>query len=311
MKNILSFITGFIFISFSFSAYGLNFYFPAYYPSSYFHRVELPVEQHGFINKMPISDSAKKALYEYSGTPEGQEILVDLMNPSLLGPTGASITTPVAFAADWGIVAAAVAAVSNWEGTKKEDGLANVAFGLGNAEKYFGLTTSILIDSIDTRDGGFGENGTVLLQLFRVFPNDFAVGIGASNILPWGHGFKDRSKNYYAVASKVLPLYYRDYSLPLTLSVGAGTGVFSALYDFRHDVDDNVRPFFSAGWRLFPKLSIVGEWVARESNAGISYAPIRSFPVVLGIAACNINKRDNQSTYYMASVAFGYDFANH
>lgn len=260
-----------------------------------------------YINSLDLPQNTKNILSDYATTTEGQVMLNKLMNPSLIGPTGSSISTPTAFAMDWGMIGAGVGYANRWPGTDERDGLANFAFGLGDAEKYVGLTTSVLIDSIDPRDGGFADNGTVAFQLFHIFPQDYALAVGVANIVPWGV-FRDEAKSYYVVGSKVFGVKISNYSMPLTVSAGAGTGAYYSISDFQNEHDRNIKPFGSVGWRVIPQASIIGEWVARQSNVGISVVPIPKWPIVINAAYNNITHNENQNSFFTVSLAVGYSF---
>lgn len=259
-----------------------------------------------YIDGLALPQSTKELLYAYANTPEGQNTLSRLVNPSLVGPTSSSISSPIAFAADWGVIAVGLAYANRWPGTDDRDGLAGISVGFGDAEKYAGLAVSVLIDSIKPNNN-FAENGTVAAQLFHVFPNDYALAVGAGNIGPWGV-FKDSARSYYAVGSKVFGVSIKDRQMPLTLSVGAGTGAFYSVSDAQNKHDSNIRPFGSAGWRIFPQLSVIGEWAAKQTNVGISILPIAKLPIVINVADCNITRSEGKNTFFTISVAAGYSF---
>ncbi len=260
-----------------------------------------------YVDSLDLPQKTKGLLSVYAMTPEGQVMLNKLMNPSLVGPTGASISTPTAFAMDWGMIGAGVGYANRWPGTDERDGLANFAFGVGDAEKYVGLTTSVLIDSIDPRDGGFADNGTVAFQLFHIFPQNYALAVGGANIVPWGV-FRHEAKSYYVVGSKVFGVKISNYSMPLTVSAGAGTGAYYSISDFQNEHDGNLKPFGSVGWRVLPQVSVIGEWVAKQSNVGVSIVPIPKIPVVINAAYNNITHNDNQNSFFTISLAVGYSF---
>jgi hypothetical protein len=260
-----------------------------------------------YIDHTAISQNMRELLYAYASTSEGQQLFAQLTNPSLVGAGSSSIASPTAFAADWGLISAGIAYVNHWAGTHDNDGFASISVGFGDATKYAGLAVSLLVDSLGQHSDRFAQNGAIAAQLFHIFPNNFALAIGAGNLVPWGD-LKDAAKSYYLVGSKIFDVSIQERTMPLTVSLGAGTGALHSIADAQEKSDRNIRPFGSAGWRIFPQLSVIGEWAAQETNVGLSIMPLVQFPIMLNVADCNVAHHDGKSSYFLASVTAGFHF---
>lgn len=260
-----------------------------------------------YIESLPYSEHTKKLIYEFANQPAEEALLLQMTSPSIVGPTGSSIGTPTAYAADWGIIAAGANFVNHWPDGNLSDGSASFSVGLGNATKYAGLSVSALIDSLGGRQEGFAKNGTIAAQLFHIFPHNFALAAGVSNLIPWG-AMNHSSRNYYAVGTKIFDTKIKSYSMPLTTSVGLGTGAFFSHSDCLSKHDNRVKPFGSVGWRILPRLSIIGEVFANQINAGVSIIPIKTLPFVINISDSNINRYQGTRSFIMVSAAVGYSF---
>lgn len=270
--------------------------------------IAIPAEQKAYIDSLPLTEHTKKILYDFAMSPEGQAALLQMTSASIAGPTGSSIATPIAFGADWGIIAGGLSYVNHWPTGTRSDGFASVTLGLGNAQKYAGLSVSALIDNLGGGSNRFAQNGTIAWQLFHVFPQNFALAVGMANAIPWGKAFVGSSQNYYGVATKVFDTRIKGYSMPLTASLGAGTGSFYSLAHSADKRDDKVKPFGSLGWRVLPRLSLISDWSANQLNAGVSIVPIKAWPLVINGAYANINRHQNTRSYFMISAAVGYSF---
>ena len=98
--------------------------------------------------------------------------------------------------------------------------------------------------------------------------------------------------------------------LPLTLSAGFGTGAYVSTIEYRAKKDGKIMPFTSAGLKILPTVSLIGEWVSKEVDAGISWAPPVSVPLNVNVGVNNIGKWHNYPRTILASVAVGFDFTN-
>ena len=269
-------------------------------------------EYNEIIDSANISDTDKNILHNFALTSEGDAYFSSLKNYILMGPTSASMVSPIAFAQDWGMVGASLSYNRAMSPHAKDgDGAAAVGMGFGDAVKYFGVATSVIIDSLTSRYGdSFAKNGTVAVQIFKMFPDyQAAVAVGSTNLVPWGDN-KNDATSYYAVGTKAFNLTNMSKPLPLTLSAGFGTGAYVSTIEYRAKKDGKIMPFTSAGLKILPTVSLIGEWVSKEVDAGISWAPPVSVPLNVNVGVNNIGKWHNYPRTILASVAVGFDFTN-
>lgn len=235
------------------------------------------------------------------------------MHHPLVGPPAATLFAPTAYGAEQGTFFAGLGAVNRWPGDHTADGFALAGFGLGDADRYFALQTTAIVDDLGFREDHFGHNGTVGFQLWRWINSNTAIAIGAANAIPWGpdkniFSFKRLNASYYGVLTHIFNL--RPHSidpLPLTTSVGYGTGAYGNNV-FTHQKGNESAPFVSAALRIIPKVSLIGDYTDKIVSTGISVVPLLRYPFMFSVYATNIagsNRAPGPVTYgALAGVAF-------
>ncbi|NJM97478.1 MAG: hypothetical protein HC800_10170 [Phormidesmis sp. RL_2_1] len=134
-----------------------------------------------------------------------------------------SFLTPSAYGADWGDIYAGLSGAVSSNG-RPSDGSGSIGFGLGSATDFVGLEVNIGIISLD----GFADDGTVGFKLHKVFPdaNNLAIAVGWENPIKWGAA-EIAQESYYGVVSRQFFLQPGQANpMPLTVSLGAGTGAY-------------------------------------------------------------------------------------
>ncbi|MGB3292583.1 MAG: hypothetical protein WBB01_06345, partial [Phormidesmis sp.] len=232
-----------------------------------------------------------------------------LINPGAdpsgrLRPLPAStFLVPTAYGADWGdaFVGAAVNTNGN---TDKFDGSASLGVGLGSAINFVGLEINSGILSLD----GFADDGTLGFKLHKVFPSagNLGVAVGWENPVKWGAA-SDEEETYYGVVSNRFDLRRGQVNpLPLTVSVGVGTGAYrSAGAVADNNNDPNV--FGSVSLRVQPELSVISSWTGRSLGIAASAAPFKN-PFVFTIGLSDITDNTPEGIRMNASVGYGYSF---
>lgn len=226
----------------------------------------------------------------------------------LVFPTAISLFSPVGFGADMGTVFGTAAAVNEWPGTNASDGNLSLGAGLGNGEKYLGLQINALIDSVGVRDP-FGQNGNVSFKVFRWLTSSTAVAFGNANLQGWG-ALADSAQSYYGAVTQYFS-FMSDNSLPVAVTVGAGSGAFHSTADFRNGVDSNVTGFGSVAVNVIPQVSVIADYTSEVLSAGVSAMPISTIPAVVTAYATNLaggNKVGGGATYGLR-LSYGYSFA--
>ena len=82
---------------------------------------------------------------------------------------------------------------------RKSDGTAAVVLGFGDPEK---IGFDLQLNELDLSD--LGSRESVSVKFHKQLKNDFAVALGAENLIV--HGFTDGERSFYAVVSKKLRL---------------------------------------------------------------------------------------------------------
>lgn len=221
-------------------------------------------------------------------------------------PTAVSIMAPTAFGLKWGQIGVGFGYTNHWIGGDEDDGFGVVSMGLGEPDKV-ALTTSVLVDSVGGHDP-FAKNGTVGFKLSHEFDDHkTAIAAGVANIIPWGT-LNDDASSFYAVTSHVFDLNTNSAkSLPLTVSVGLGSGAFSSPEDFQNN-KENIKPFGAVALKFHPKASLIADWTDSDLALGISLAPVESVPLVLGASVMNVIGEDSNAKALLFTAAVGFDF---
>jgi hypothetical protein len=189
----------------------------------------------------------------------------------------------------------------------RNDGSLSVGFGLGNPVDSVGLEVNIDITSVGGGPGfDFGDSGGVGFKLHRYLGNGTAVAVGWSNPIKWGDvtGAKD---TIYGVVTQSFPLQpdNPENNLPLTISLGLGTGVFSSKGAIEAD-ENTVNLFGSLGLRVLPQASFVSSWTGNILNMGGSFVLFKNTPMVINAIITDVT--ENSNTGLGLSISAGYSF---
>lgn len=258
-------------------------------------------DQVRWIENLHLNQFQKSLLLTYIESPSGRCYFERITRHPLLGFTASSIVAPVAYGLEHGMLGVGLGYINHWPGGKLSDGFALLSLGLGDADDYLAFQVTGLIDSLGFREHRFAENGTIEFKVFRwILPNT-ALAVGAGNLGGWGF-FNRCNRSYYLVGTQLFDLNQKNpcNPVPLTLSLGVGSGSFVSPFVFQLEPDNNSVQFFaSAAIRVHPKLSFIGDWTSHMASAGVSIIPTYYLPAVLTLFATNLNH------YQSGSVSFG------
>jgi len=218
-----------------------------------------------------------------------------------------SVATPVAFGVGWGTVFVGVTGQTGTTFSGQPFGSYAAGFGLGDANRYVALTTTVTSGGLDevTRDGNLN------FQVSRNLFPDTAIAVGVENVAPWGAD-RDNKMNTYLVASKVFSFCLSgNYTLNVIGTLGAGNSRF--VQNFREDQDHNdvntVRPFGSVGILVLPQAALMIDYVGLTWNAGISAVPFQSFPIVVSVSAEDLTNRGGNHIPIVGAIGYSWTFA--
>ncbi|PZO10256.1 MAG: hypothetical protein DCF25_20880 [Leptolyngbya foveolarum] len=216
-----------------------------------------------------------------------------------------SFLTPTAYGADWGDAYIGLAQVTEGKPADSNfDGSAAIGFGFGDAIKNVGLETSVSIISLN----GFAEDGIVGFKLHKIFPeaDNLAVALGWSNPIKWGAA-RQREDNFYGVVTKRFELRpSRNNSLPLTASLGLGTGTFRSTGAIAAN-NNAPNVFGSVGLSVIPEVSLITSWTGSGLNLAASTAPL-NFPLVLTLGVSDLTDNTVEGPRFHSTLGYSYSF---
>ncbi len=221
----------------------------------------------------------------------------------LKGFAAPALQAPVAFGARWGTFGAGVYGQTCDCNTDDADGSLGVAFGLGDPDKYAALEVSAVAASLFGDKGasdGFGEAGSIGLKLHTNLPGFASFAVGVNGTGRWGsESYKNSNKSsVYAVASKMLPV--GQFATILNIGIG------DEIYNEPNKSGANV--FGSAAFYFTQQISVIAEYTGRFTNAAVSVAPFRSFPLTVTLGATNLGERYGGDVEFAGSVGVGFAF---
>jgi hypothetical protein len=235
-----------------------------------------------------------------------QDLLIDpivIEKPSKSAP-GSSAGTPTAYGAGegQGYVGAGLYLPLD---KGRSDGSLSVGVGSGDPVKSVAIEVSGDITSIGTQD--FGDSGQIGLKLHKYFEDGTAVAVGWANAIKWGDS-KTAPDTVYGVVTKAFDLQPNAKNrLPLTVSLGVGTGSFRSEGDVTNN-KQGVNLFGSLGLRVIPSTSIVTSWTGNTLNAGASIAPFKTAPIVVNAVFTDLTNTFNNGVGFSLSSGYSFEF---
>lgn len=221
----------------------------------------------------------------------------------LRGFAAPSLQAPVAFGASWGGVGVGLYGQTIDSAQDDADGSLGIAFGLGDADKYAGLEVSAAASSLFGDQGsedGFGEAGAFGLKLHTNLPGYASFAIGVNGIGEWGSDdfTGANSSSVYAAVSKFFDLG----SVATILNIGIGDNLYNEVGE------DGAGIFGSAALYFTQQISLIAEHTGRFTNAAVSVAPFKSYPLTITLGAVNLGEREGFDTEFAGSVGYGFRF---
>jgi hypothetical protein len=221
---------------------------------------------------------------------------------------GYSLGAPSGMVPGWGTVFASMAGTL-WDGSELD---AALSFGGGFGDPYqsLGGVASLSIGSVDPRDGGSFNRGSLNLGFGHHF-RQYALGLGAgvSNIDLWHDSSDDEmDPSYYFTATKLLA----NDLVPVIWSIGLGNNAYS---DVSKDIsEDNKQDewdiFSSIALYVHPQISLIADYTSNMTSVGVSTVPFRKYPLVVNFAAQDVFQEDPlyDETKFLVTVGYGFSF---
>jgi hypothetical protein len=241
----------------------------------------------------------------------------DLQYTSRLGLTqvitGMSITTPVAFGAQWRDLFVVAGLQSRTRFNNAVDGGVGFGAGFGDPFKYVGL--EVVVNSFTgIRNTPFSSGG-FSFKIHRRLPHLTAIAVGVENAIKFGN--TDSPRSVYGVVSKIFPLR-EDPTKPLsflTLSVGVGSGRFGSITNFIAPPDvirvtdsDSINVFGSAALQVIQQVAFITNWNGQDLDLGFAIAPIRNVPFIVIPAVADVTGNAGSPPRFLLTVGYGFHF---
>ncbi|BAZ05980.1 hypothetical protein [Calothrix sp. NIES-3974] len=235
-----------------------------------------------------------------------QQLLIDPIVVPTERPAavpGSTAGTPTAYGASAG---QAYVGVAGYVPLKQGyvDGSVSLGAGFGNPVDSVGVELGVNLTSIGGQNFDFAGSGTVGLVVHKHLPNGTAVAVGWSDPVKWGDA-KGAKDTIYGVVTKSFDLNSESSGnkLPLTVSVGVGSGTFRSKGAIKAG-DNSPNLFVGAGLRVSPEAAIVSSWTGNSLNVGGSFAPFKKTPLVINTVVTDVT--NNLGNGAGLSISGGY-----
>lgn len=238
-----------------------------------------------------------------------QQLLIDpiVIEGRVPVAPASSAGTPTAYGASWRQAYVGVGGYLPFDGGRV-DGSASVGFGLGDPVKSIGAEVNVNITSIGGQNFDFGQSGGIGIKLHKYFSDGTAVAFGWSNLVKWGE-VNNAKDTFYGVVTKSFYLQPNSTNnrLPLTVSLGVGTGSFRSKGAIEAD-ENSVNFFGSLGLRVSPQVSIVSSWTGNSLNIGSSFTPLPKTPIVFNAIFTDVTDNLYKGTGLSLSAGYVFQF---
>lgn len=229
----------------------------------------------------------------YQLTDAQKRSIVALLTAPKTAP-GIGIGVPTGFGAQGGQVFASIGGTTTQKTTTLKDGLdgaATIGMGFGDANEFVALEVQANIISLTNNAPGsdFGEEGSASVKLSRSVGLQSAISVGAEDVTTWGNSLSNVNASAY-VAFTTLKALSDNASNPLTMSftIGAGTQRFQNVKNNVRDTNPGL--FGAVSLAVHRQVSLIAEHNGNFANVGMSFVPLRSYPLVVSLSAVNVNE---------------------
>ncbi|MGL6130374.1 MAG: hypothetical protein ACRCZ9_02010 [Fusobacteriaceae bacterium] len=214
-----------------------------------------------------------------------------------------SLGAPVGMVPGWGVGFAGISGRHNSDTT---DGAFALGMGFGDPFTSLGGAATLALGSIDPRDGGAGNRGTLNLSTGKHFArHGLGVAVGVSNIDLWHADSEDEfDPSFYGSVTKLLP----NLPKPVVLTAGLGNNVYS---DSKSDgnLESKIGGFAAVAVYLMPQLSLIADYTSGITTAGIGFVPFPKLPVSFTMGASDLFRHaEENKVSFIAGISAAYKF---
>jgi len=213
-----------------------------------------------------------------------------------------NFATPSGFGANWGDFFVTASASTAGKLRDVVDGSIVTGFGFGNSSETIGIEVDYNLGSIRR----FAQNGSFDIKAHRIIysegTNIVSASVGWNAFAQYGNEGVIPSSVYGVVTS--YSLLQADNSInkmPISFSVGVGGGVF-------RQGSASTGVFAGVGVQVAPQLSFGGGWSGVGLNLGVSYVPIPSIPLTIGLTGADLTDSSPGGTVLLLNVSYGFNF---
>lgn len=239
-----------------------------------------------------------------------QELLIDpiIIKRNLKIAPGSGSGTPSAYGASWGQAYIGGGVFFPFD-DGRTDGSLSLGFGLGDSVKSIGVEVNVNVTSVGGGNNfDFGDSGTLGFKIHKYFKDGTAVAVGWVDPISWGDS-NNTKDTFYGVVTKSFELEPDNAknNLPLTLSLGVGTGNFRSTGAI--DSGENSVNFFgSLSLRVTPQFALTSSWTGNRLNIGTSLVPLRDTPVVINAVITDVTDNFENATGFSLSAGYAFQF---
>ena len=191
----------------------------------------------------------------------------------------------------------------------RTDGSFSLGFGLGNAVKSVGVEVNVNVTSLGGGNNfDFADSGTIGFKVHKYFNPDIAVAFGWVDPISWGDSNSTKD-TFYGVVTKSFKLKPENAknNLPLTVSLGVGSGIFRSIGAINSG-ENSVNLFASLGLRLTPQFALSSSWTGNRLNLGASLVPLKKTPLVINAVITDVTDNLENGTGLSLSAGYAFQF---
>lgn len=189
---------------------------------------------------------------------------------------GVSASSPTGFGPSQGDVFAGLGFIPKAPGTNSADGSLAIGFGFLDANDVIGIEA--VLASLSTIRGGFGQRMAMSVKAHKVV-RGWGFGLGLEGVML--NGGTDTDPSIYAAATRNFGIRAgAPYFNSGTINFGLGNGRFRSPKQQFED-DGGIGLFLSSSIAVNRWSAAIVDYSSNMINLGLSFAPIRNFPLVV------------------------------
>lgn len=211
---------------------------------------------------------------------------------------------PAGFVPGWGTMFMGATGMSNSDTT---DAAFAIGMGLGDPIEGLGGAATLALGSVDPRDGGAGNRGTLQLTAGKSIEKyDLGLAMGLSDIDLWHDSDMNEYKpSFYMAGTKLFPNFF----LPAIVTAGFGNNTYSKTAAKEESNLNRWGVFGSAAVYIIPQISLILDYTSGMTSAGVGIVPFPKLPVSFVVGAADLFKQAaDEKVTFTAGISAAYSF---